>query len=198
MQYYVPFAQLPKPPAPDPAMISGILVQTTGDPDALAGPVQRMVQGASPAPVYARVTPYEDLLNPQMRPWRLGATLFGALAGLALAIATVGLIGVVSFIVAQRRGEIGVRLALGSSPGAVARLVVGSAVGLVGAGALAGLAAAFIAAPLMRSMLFETSPRDTGVFMADGVALLLVAVASAALPAWRAARVDPLEALRTD
>jgi len=127
--------------------------------------VQRFVQASTPTPVYARVQPYEDLLDPQLRPWRLGATLFSALGTLALAIAAVGLFAVVSYLVTQRLREIGIRLALGGTSTSVARLVAGGALRLVAIGAAVGGIAALALAPLIQSMLFETSMRDIGVLL---------------------------------
>jgi predicted permease len=200
MQYYVPFEQLPAAApfggeAPD---VFGILVGTTGDPARAAAAVQRLIQGASPRPVYARVHPYADLLDPQLRPWRLGATLFSALGMLACAIAAVGLFGVVSYLVARRTREIGVRLALGGARTRVGGAVVVDAVRMVAAGVAGGLAAAVALAPLVQSMLFQTSARDVVVLASAGALLVLVTAVASAVPAWRAGRVDPLVALRAE
>jgi putative ABC transport system permease protein len=144
------------------------------------------------------VRPYEDLLDPQLRPWRLGATLFSALGGLALMIAAVGLFAVVSYLVAQRVREIGIRLALGGSGASVARLVVGGALRLVAIGAAIGTVGAVVLTPFVQSMLFETSMRDASVVLAIGGVLGLVALAAAALPALRAARVNPRVTLQAE
>jgi ABC-type antimicrobial peptide transport system permease subunit len=160
--------------------------------------VQRFIQGASPTPVYARVQLYEDLLDPQLRPWRLGATLFSALGALALAIAAVGLFAVVSYLVAQRVREIGIRLALGGSGASVARLVVVGALRLVAVGAAIGAVGAIVLTPFVESMLFETSMRDVSVVLTISGVLGIVALAAAALPALRAARVNPTVALQAE
>ncbi|AHG88198.1 permease [Gemmatirosa kalamazoonensis] len=200
MQYYVPFEQLP-PPAPvagDFPEVFGILVGAAGDPARLAPAVQRLLQGASPRPVYARVRPYADLLDPQLRPWRLGATLFTALGALALAIAAVGLFGVVSYLAARRTREMGVRLALGGSRTRVGGAVVVDAARMTAAGVAGGIVAALALAPLVQPMLFRTSARDALVLAASGAVLVLVTVVAAAVPAWRAGRVSPLVALRAE
>jgi len=200
MQYYVPFEQLPAgaPGGGEAPDVFGVLVGTAGDPARAAAAVQRLLQGTSPRPVYARVSPYADLIDPQLRPWRLGATLCTALGALALAIGVVGLSGVVSYGVTRRAREIGVRLALGGARGAVAGGVVSGAVGMAGAGVAAGLAAALLLAPLAQPLLFETSARDVVVLASAGALLVLVTAAASAVPAWRAGRVDPLVALRAE
>lgn len=198
MQYYVPFGQLPSTPFGDAHEVGGLLVQTSGEAAALMSAVQRQVQGTSAVPVYARVRPYQDLLDPQLRSWRLGATLFSAFGALALGIAAVGLFAVVSYLVAQRTKEIGVRLALGGTGARVARLVIGDAVRLVSGGVAAGLALTLGIAPLVQSLLFQTSAREAGVLGAAAALLLGVTVSAAVVPAWRASRVNPLVALRAE
>ncbi|MFN8579511.1 MAG: ADOP family duplicated permease [Gemmatimonadaceae bacterium] len=198
MQYYVPFAQLPAPPMPDFAEVHGILVQSAGDPARIAAAVQRTIQGGSAVPVYARVRPYQELIDPQLRSWRLGATLFPIFGALALGIAAVGLFGVISYLVTQRTQEIGVRLALGGSPADVGRGVVADAVRMAAIGAGAGVLAAMVAAPLVQSLLFQTAARDPlSATIAAGV-LLGVAIGAAAIPAWRAGQVSPLTALKAE
>jgi putative ABC transport system permease protein len=197
MQYYVPFPQLPRPPFPDVPAVHGILVRTAGDPSEMAATVQRFIQGMSPAPLYARVRPYQTLIDPQLRSWRLGATLFPAFGELALGIAAVGLFAVVSYLVAQRTRELGVRLALGGTGLRIAALVLRDALRLAGAGAGIGLLAALAAGPLVRSMLFQTSPRDATILIGAAAVLFAVTVTAAMLPAWRASRVSPMTVLRS-
>ena len=198
MQFYVPFEQLPAFPFAEVPFVNALVVETVGDPEALIGPVQKLIQRTAGIPVYARVRPYQDLLDPQLRPWRLGATLFTAFASLALGIACVGLFGVVSYLVTQRTREIGVRLALGGSRSHIGRGVVANGLRLVTAGIVVGLAIAFAVAPFAQPMLFQTSARDPMIVVGAAVALFLVAVAAAVVPAWRATRVSPLIALGSD
>jgi hypothetical protein len=198
MQYYVPFGQQPAPMMQNVSEVNGLLVRTVGDPDRLIASVQRFIQGSVASPVYARVGTYEDLLDPQIRPWRLGATLFSALGTLALIIAGVGLFAIVSYLVTQRLREIGIRLALGATDAGIARLVVGGAMRLVGIGAALGALAAVSLAPVVQPMLFETSAYDFGVIAGVAGMLALVVAAASALPAWRASRVSPIVALQTE
>jgi predicted permease len=198
MQYYVPLDQAPDPPFPDVPRLMGLMVRASGDLDRAAALVQRTIHASSARPIYARAQPYQDLIDPQLRSWRLGATLFSAFSVLALGIAAVGLFAVVSYVVAQRTGEIGVRLALGGTSQRVMRLIVTDAVRMASLGIAAGILAAMIAGPLVAAMLFQTSPREpASVAIAVGV-LLMTTLAAAALPAWRAGRVNPVLALRSE
>ena len=198
MQYYVPLGQVPPAPFPDVPNAHGLLVRTAGEPERSIGPVQRIIQSTSAVPVYARVRPYQTLIDPQLRSWRLGATLFSAFGMLALGIAAVGLFAVVSYLVTQRTREIGVRLALGGSGQRVAGLVIRDAVRLAAIGGVVGMAVALAGASVVQGMLFQTSARDPAVAIGAVVVLLAVTVSAAAVPAWRAGRVSPMTVLRSD
>ena len=198
MQYYVPLGQSPSAPFPNVREYHGILVRTAGEPERWVAPIRRLIQGTSSRPVYARVSPYQTLIDPQLRSWRLGATLFSAFGLLALAIAAVGLFAVVSYLVTQRTREIGVRLALGGSARGIAGLVVRDAIRMTAVGGLIGIGIAVLAAPLVQSMLFETSTREPMVLIAAVVVLSVVTVSAAAIPAWRAGRVSPMVVMRAD
>jgi predicted permease len=195
-QYYVPFGQLPPAPFPNAPNVSGLLVQTAGAPERSAPAVQRVIQATSPVQVYARVRPYQSLIDPQLRSWRLGATLFTAFGILALIIASLGLFAVVSYLVRQRTREIGVRLALGGSGGRIGQLVIRDALRMTMVGGLAGMVIALAAAPTVQTLLFETSPRDPRVLGTAVVALVVVTLCAASVPAWRASRVSPMTVLR--
>lgn len=198
MQYYVPFGQVPPAPRPDQPGIMGLMVQARGDVDRAAARAQRTIHATSLLPVYANARRYQDLIDPQLRPWRLGATLFTAFGALALGIAAAGVFGVVSYAAAQRTREMGIRLALGATRRGVARLVVADALRVSAVGAAIGLAGALLAGPLVEPMLFGTSPRDPGCLAVAVLALLVATLAAAAWPAWRAGRVPPVAALRAD
>ena len=198
MQYYVPFGQQPAPFMAGASQVNALLVGTAGEPSRMVASVQRFLQSTSATPLYARVTPYEDLLDPQIRPWRLGASLFSTLGALGLAIAAVGLFAVISYLVTQRLREIGIRLALGGTSASIARLVVGGATRMVAIGAGLGAIAAFALAPLMQSMLFETSAYDIGVLASISAVLALVAIGASAAPALRASRVSPSRTLQAE
>jgi ABC-type antimicrobial peptide transport system permease subunit len=148
--------------------------------------------------LYAHARHYQDLIDPQLRSWRLGATLFSAFSMLALGIAAVGLFGVVSFVVTQRTQEIGVRLALGGTRQRVARLIVGDALRMVAVGVAIGVLCALAAGPVVASMLFQTSPREPASIALAGLVLIAATIVAAAWPAWRAGRVNPVVALRAE
>jgi len=124
--------------------------------------------------------------------------MVAAYALVALGIAAVGIFGVVAYQVAQRRNEFGVRLALGASPGGLLRLVLFQAASLTLAGLLLGVGISFATNRLLASQLFGLSPHDPFVLMTVSILLLLVALLASYLPARRAARVDPMEALRCE
>jgi putative ABC transport system permease protein len=126
------------------------------------------------------------------------ATLLAVFAALSLLLASVGLFGVLSYIVAQRTSEIGIRIALGAQREQVLRRVLLDGLRPALLGLLFGLVASVGAARLMRSMLYGTQPLDPAVFVAVAVTLLLVAAAACMVPAWRASRLDPMQALRTE
>ena len=126
------------------------------------------------------------------------AGLIGAFAALALVLAMMGIYGVMSYAVAQRAREIGIRAALGAEPGRLFREVVAEGLRVVGLGALLGLAGTFAARSALTSLLFEVSPFDPATFAIVLLLLIAVAVSACLVPARRAMRVDPVVALRTE
>jgi len=192
MKYYVPLSQAPLPWPP-----LGLIARTTDDPRPLAGPVQREVR-AAPDTRLVQARPFEEIVAPEYRAWRLGATLFAAFGLLALVVASVGLYSLLAFNVAERTGEIGVRSALGASGRRIVGRVVSDGLRLAGLGVGFGLVATLVAGRWIEPLLFRTSPRDPLVLGLVGLTMLLVAAAAAGIPAWRAARIDPAEALRAE
>ena len=198
MQYYVPFGQIPAPPMPDAPRTMGLLVRVQDGAEASAGRVQRAIQSTSTARLYAHVRPYQDFIDPQLRSWRLGATVFTAFGFLALAIAVVGVFAVMSYVVAQRTREMGVRLALGATRREVTALVVRDSARLVGAGIAVGVGLALAAGPLIGSQLFQTSPRDPSSIAVAALVLGGVTIVASFWPAWRAGGVNPVKTLGAD
>jgi putative ABC transport system permease protein len=175
-----------------------LVVRARSDAAALAPTVRQAVHAVDrEQPIY-NVRTMEDVLATSMASRRLAMFLLGAFAALALALAAVGIYGVMSYSVAQRTHEIGVRMALGARRGDVLRLVVGQGMATALVGLALGVAGSLAAMRLMSSLLFGVSANDPATF--GGVAALLAAVALVAswVPARRASRVDPMIALRTE
>jgi putative ABC transport system permease protein len=139
-----------------------------------------------------------DVLDLETRPLRLGMTAFGMSGGLAVLVALLGLYSLLSYMVAWRAHEIGIRMALGAAHGNVMLLVVRRAAALALVGVLVGSGFSFLGAPYLEPFLFETRARDPIVFGVVALLLLGVAVIAAAVPAARAVRISPTEALRAD
>jgi ABC-type antimicrobial peptide transport system permease subunit len=144
------------------------------------------------------VRPLAEIVGENMRQWDLGATMFTVFGALALIVAAVGLYSVTSYGVAQRTQELGVRVALGAEARDVVRLVLAEGLRLSAVALAFGIAAALLAGRYVAPLLFETSPRDPSVLAAVAAVLLVTSVAASALPALRAARVDPNRALRDE
>jgi predicted permease len=158
----------------------------------------RAIQALEPGLPFVHVQTLGDALDPQIRPWRLGASVFTAFGALAVLLAALGLYSALSYAVMQRTREIGVRVAVGARPSDVVQLVVGDGLRLALAGVLVGTTINLAAGRWIASLLFEVSPRDPAVFGAVGASLLAVALLAALVPSRRATRVDPVVALRSD
>jgi putative ABC transport system permease protein len=173
-------------------------VRTSRDPAALIGPVRRAITSASSELPWVDIQPVARRLDPQLRPWRLGASMFTAFGMLALCLAAVGLYGLLSYGVAQRTHEIGIRKALGAADGRVIRMVLGDALAMTIVGLLVGIGLALVAGKAIASQLYQVSPRDPLVFVVCAVVLVFVAIVACAAPMRRALGVDPIVALRAD
>jgi ABC-type antimicrobial peptide transport system permease subunit len=196
---YVPIAQA-GPPLADWMHDLYILARPAGDASRMIEPVRRAMQSAAPGlpyPLVQRISDMPELVT-QLRRWQLAATLFAAFGALALVLAAVGLFGVVSYSVAQRVREIGVRMALGAAPGTVARVVIADAVRLSAYGVALGLAASLVGGMFVSAALYGVSPHDPVVIGIVATMLLVVAVIASAIPAYRATRVDPIQVLRME
>lgn len=189
--YYMPITQF-RPHR------GGLFVRTRGDAADQAEAVRSGLQILMPGASYVTVTALSEILEPEMRSFALGATMFTIFGVLALVVAAVGLYSVIAYGVAQRSQELGVRVALGAQAGDVMRLVVSEAIRIAAIAAIIGLAAALIAGKWVAPLLFNTSPKDPAILGGVGVGLLLIAALASLLPALRAAKVDPNVALRAD
>jgi putative ABC transport system permease protein len=173
-----------------------MVIRTVGDAAALVEPVRKAVQESFPDQPAPRVLTLESELARLAAPRRVNAILLGLFAAVALVLAAVGLAGVMAGLVAQRSHEVGVRMALGAERTDVLRLIVGEAARLVAVGGVIGIVAALALTRLLRTLLFGVQPTDLATFLIAPLVLGIVALLAAALPARRAARVDPMVALR--
>jgi predicted permease len=173
------------------------ILRTALEPGAMARTVRAEVAALDPTLPVNIETLEQRVGRLAARP-RFNAVLLGIFASMGMLLAAIGLYGVVSFLVAQRVQEIGVRMALGATPAGIVRLVLGQAGRWTAAGALAGAIGSLLAARSLRTMLFQVSPNDPWMLAAASAALFLIALAAAWAPSRRAARVDPVEALRQE
>ena len=190
-QMYLPMLQ-------NPSSIMNVMLRTAGPPLALTEAVRSQVHALDPEqPVFDVKTMDDVLTNSFSRP-NLMAGLLLVFAALALVLAAVGVYGVLSYSVAQRTQEIGVRLAFGAQPSELVRLVLRQGMGLVLLGVVLGLAGAWASVRLLADWLYGIEPRDPATFAAAAAFLVLVALAACYLPARRASRLDPMAALRCE
>lgn len=190
-EVFVPHAQ-----AADGGMT--YVVRTTGDPKARVGAIQEVVWNADPLQSFYSIATVERLLSDTVSARRFTTTLLTLFGVAALLLAGLGIYGVIAVATAQRTREIGLRLAMGAQPHNVVRMVVHGAIGLAVMGIGFGLLASVVVSRSLTSLLVDIGPFDATTLAAVSVLLLLVAAAAAWMPARRAARVDPLAALRME
>jgi predicted permease len=188
---YIAYAQVPQP-------AGYLFVRTSGRPMALASAIRREVQRLDPnLPVYDLQT-MEQRVGTATARTRVTGLLLSAFAATALLLALIGVYGLVAYAVAQRTREIGLRMALGAARSDVARLILPYSAALVGLGLVLGLVGALGTTRALRSLLFEVEATDPMVFISLTVMTSIVGLAASALPAVRAARLDPLIAIRSE
>ena len=189
VQAYLPFLQ-----APSQGM--AVVMKTTLAPETLMAAARQQVQALDPEqPIYDART-LAEMRDNAIAPQRLNLILLGVFAGIALVLALIGLYGVLAYAVAQRHREIGVRMALGAQRRDVLQLVVGQGMRLVLVGVGLGLIGALALTRLLRGLLFGVGPNDPLTLAATPLLLALTALLACWMPASRASRVDPMEALR--
>jgi predicted permease len=175
-----------------------LAIHTKADPRLLANAVQREVSAIDPdEPVY-RIRTMQELMDESVARRRFSMWLLAIFAGVALLLAAVGIYGVMSYTVAQRAHEMGIRMALGARGGNILWLVLGQSLGLTGAGLAIGLAASLLLTRLMATLLFDVKASDAMTYLVVAAFLAAVAQLSSLLPAWRATNIDPVRALREE
>jgi predicted permease len=175
-----------------------LAVRTIADPLSLSVPIQKQIAELDPQLPVHDVLTMDQIIEQSLGNASLSAGLVLGFAVLSLILASVGLYGVLSYLTTQRTGEIGVRMALGAHRGEVVRLMLGDGLRPAFYGLVLGLAASIAAVRLIQSMLYGTRPLDPTVFASVGAGLLLVACIACLVPAWKASRIDPMQALRTE
>jgi predicted permease len=177
---------------------AALVVHGRGDVAALAIPIQKLIAQMDPDLPVSKILTMEEIVGESTANSSFSATLVLAFAGLSLLLAAVGLYGVLSYLVTQRTTEIGIRIALGARRGQLLQLVLLDGLRPAFIGLALGIAGSIGATQLIRSVLYATHPLDATVFVSVIVTLLMTAVAACLLPAWRATRVDPIQALRAE
>jgi len=190
-EIYVPYGQTTWPTV-------YVFVRTAGDAASLAPAVRAALQESPWRQPISSVQSMQDWIGTLNGKARLNSILAAVFAGIALALAAVGIYGVISYSVVQRNKEIGIRMALGASPDVIQRWIVGQAMFLAAAGVAIGLAGHFALARVIRSLLYGTSPSDTSTWLGAAAILALTAAAASYIPARRAMHSDPGTALRAE
>ena len=189
-QMYVPYAQ-------DPTWGSmSLVVRSAGDPSALAAPVREAIRAVDKAVPNYNLRTMNDVVSASASPRRVPMLLLSAFAGIAMLLAMLGIYGVTSYYVTQRTHEIGVRMALGAQVGDVLKLVLRRAMLLTVIGIGSGVAGAIVVTRYLTSLLFGVQPVDTITFIAVAVMLAAVVLVACLVPARRATKINPLEALK--
>jgi putative ABC transport system permease protein len=173
-----------------------IVVRSIGDPGALAAPMRTALSGMDVDIPLADVATISDVVSTATGGLAYTTILLGAFAVLGLALAAIGIYGVVAYGVTQRTAEIGVRMAIGATPAEVLWLIVRGGVGLGSLGAVLGLVGSLASGRTLANQLFGVSMMDPVTFVGTAVVLIAVAAAASVIPAWRATRIDPVRALR--
>lgn len=190
-----PRADMYFPQEHSPAVGATLFIRTAGDPTAIVPELRSALRHAEPAIMLRGIQTMEDVTRESMEITRVTLSLLGVFALSALALAAIGIYGVMSYTVRQRMREIGTRMALGATPGGIVRLVLADGVRIACIGTAIGIAGSFAAGRALRSLLFGTSPTDPWVLLAATGVLFVTALIACYVPARRAGRLDPVKTL---
>jgi ABC-type antimicrobial peptide transport system permease subunit len=185
-KFYVPHRQWHKSIG-NPIRSMALVVKTSTDPLGLVGPIRQEIRNLDANLPVANVQAMSEVVGATLSSPRFTGFLLVTFAAIALALSAIGIYGVLSYLVSRRTREIGIRLAIGAGRAQVLRMVLGN-----------GLTLALVSARFMRSMLYGVGPADPVTFVSVGITLSLVALLSSLVPAWRAMRVNPVVALKTE
>jgi predicted permease len=195
-KFFIPHIQWPVATAGgDPIRSVFVIARTTGDPMSMAGAIRSEIRQMDASLPVANVRSMNDVVAAALATPRLTGLLLGAFAAIALALAAVGIYGVLSYLVSQRTQEIGIRLAIGADRTQVLGMVLRQGLSLATVGIVAGLVGALALTRLMGSLLYDVRPHDPITFVTVAAALLLIALAASFVPARRATKVPPIKAL---
>jgi ABC-type antimicrobial peptide transport system permease subunit len=196
-KFFIPHIQWPVATSGgDPIRSVFVVARTSGEPMSVAGAIRSEIRQMDASLPVGDVRSMRDVVRTSVAVPRLTGLLLSAFATIALTLATVGIYGVLAYLVSQRTHEIGIRLAIGADPSQVLGMVLSYGVSLAAGGIVAGFAGALALTRMMQGLLYEVGPYDPVTFVAVSAVLLLVAVMASALPAWRATKVSPTVALR--
>jgi putative ABC transport system permease protein len=187
-EYYLPHAQLPY-------RVLSLTVRSKQDPRALTDTIRKELRQLDPELPAANVRTMENVASDSIAPRRLSVAMISVFAVIALVLASVGIYGVISYLVVQRTHEIGVRMALGAQRADVLRLVVGHAAKLVGIGSVIGLVLAITSTRTLSALLYNVGAFDATIFIFVTITLAAIALLASYIPALRATRADPVVAL---
>jgi putative ABC transport system permease protein len=190
-EMYIPYLQ-------KPAANMTLVVRTAGDPAALTVLAREAIRAVDPNQPVSHIETLSNLVSASVAQPRVSSLLLSSFAIVAVAFAVIGVYGLLSYSVAQRTPELGIRLALGGQPHDILRMILADGFRLVLVGIVLGVPAAIAAATALRSLLFGVAPADIPTISAAVVLMLAVGVTACYVPARRATRVDPLSALRTE
>jgi predicted permease len=197
-QFFYPFMQIPEKIMPLVAKSVAVVLRTHGDPIPIMGPVRETVREIDPREVIYNVQTMDDVVATSYAARRLTMILLTGFAVLAMMLASVGIYGVVSYLVGQRTQEIGIRMALGAQPRDILVLVLGEGTKMALIGAVLGTATALVLTRLMAKQLFGVSAHDPLTYTSVALVLMFVAIAACFVPARRALRMDPMNSLRSE
>jgi predicted permease len=187
---YLPIYQIPR------IRVLSVAVRTSLSATSLEPQIRREIQTIDPNLPVFNVRTMNEVIDGSLASRRFSAELVGVFAVVALLLASVGIYGLLAYMVSQRSHEIGVRMALGAMPSTIGKIIVSRGVGLTGIGVVIGLPLSGIMAPMISTLLYGVRPLDPGVFLTVPLILLVVALLASYIPARRAARVNPIVALR--